>query len=123
MHIDGIRIVNKSKVNCVEMAKKAFSSSQRLFKENTFNSLARQQSTGNGVPDSLDLILTSVYNHESDLFVNKCDTILQLENAKVNPIKEKLIKDMNEIRRNYIHHPLVIGNFGICKNGKKKGEI
>lgn len=61
------------------------------------------------IPDSLDLILSSVYNHETQLFINKNDTVLQLENAKINPIKEKMIKDLNEMRKNYIHHPLILG--------------
>lgn len=88
---------------------KAKYSSQRLFEQNTVNSIARQKAKKKFVPDSLDLVLSSVYNHENDLFVDKRHTILQLENAKYNPIKEKLMKDMNVIRRNYIHHPLVIG--------------
>lgn len=102
------------------MVRKFNDSSERLFKTNTVNSLQRQKCDTKQSVDSLDLTLSSVYNHESDLFVQKCNTILQLENAKFNPIKEKLIQDMNAFRRNYIHHPLIIGNLiqynlHICK--------
>lgn len=84
---------------------------QRLFKNDTVNSLVRRSSDKNVCNDSLDLVLSSVYNHETDLFVSKFDTLLQLDNAKYNPIKEKLYNEMIEAQRNDIHHPLVIGKF------------
>lgn len=81
----------------------------RLFKRDTVNSLARRLCDKKICHDSLDLVLSSVYNHEKDLFVSKFDTLLQLENAKNNPIKEKLYNDMIIAEKNNIHHPLVIG--------------
>lgn len=93
-------------------------SSHRLFEKDTVNSSIRNECNKNknkhNVADSLDWILTSVYNHETQLFVDKKDTVLQLENAKFNPIKEKMKKDLNELRRNYIHHPLILGGWTQC---------
>lgn len=83
----------------------------RLFQKDTVNSLARRISN-NSIADSLDLVLSSVYNHEKDLFVNKFETLLQMDNAKHNPIKEKLYNEMIQKERNDIQHPLVIGK--IC---------
>lgn len=94
-----------------KMANQATDSAERLFKQNTVNSLVRRNTNRKTFPDSLDLILSSVYNHETDLFVDKFHTKLQLDNAKYNPIRETMIQDMNEIRRKYIHHPLVIGKW------------
>lgn len=95
------------------MANKAIDSSQRLFEKNTVNSSIRNHCNKNKnkkcIPDSLDLNLSSVYNQETDLFIDRNDTVLQLENAKFNPIKEKMKKELNEMRRNYIHHPLILG--------------
>ena len=81
----------------------------RLFKTDTVNTLARRLCDKKTCNDSLDLVLSSVYNHEKDLFVSKFDTLLQLENAKYNPIKEKLYNEMIIAQKNNIHHPLVIG--------------
>lgn len=83
---------------------------QRLFRKDTVNSIARRVCSAD-FPDSLDLVLSSVYNHEKNLFPNKCDTILQIDNAKHNPIKEKLYEEMILKEKNDIHHPLVIGKF------------
>lgn len=81
---------------------------QRLFRKDTVNSISRR--VCNSVyPDSLDLVLSSVYNHEKSLFSSKFDTILQIDNAKHNPIKEKLFEEMILKEKNNIHHPLVIG--------------
>lgn len=95
------------------MANKRMISSQRLFEKDTVNSLIRNKCNINKnkifIPDSLDLILSSVYNHETQLFIDKNDTVLQLENAKFNPIRDKMKQDLNELRRNYIHHPLILG--------------
>lgn len=95
------------------MVNKAMTSSQRLFEQDTVNSSIRNECNKNKykmcIPDSLDLILSSVYNHATQLFIDKNNTVLQLENAKFNPIKVKLIKDLNEMRRNNIHHPLILG--------------
>lgn len=82
---------------------------QRLFRRDTVNSLARRICDRKISRDSLDLALSSVYNHQQDLFVSKFDTLLQLENAKYNPIKEKLYMEKLRAQRNDIHHPLVIG--------------
>lgn len=82
----------------------------RLFKRDTVNSLARRLCDKKMCTDSLDLVLSSVYNHEKDLFVSKFDTLLQLENARYNPTKEKLYNEMIFAEKNNIHHPLVIGN-------------
>lgn len=84
---------------------------QRLFKKDTVNSLVRRLCDKKTCHDSLDLVLSSVYNHETDLFVSKFHTLLQLDNAKYNPVKEKLYNDMLESERNNIHHPLLIGNW------------
>lgn len=81
---------------------------QRLFRKDTVNSIARRV-CDNKYPDSLDLVLSSVYNHEKNLFSNKCDTTLQIDNAKYNPIKEKLFEEMILKKKNNIHHPLIIG--------------
>lgn len=81
---------------------------QRLFRKDTVNSNARRVCNSD-YPDSLDLVLSSVYNHEKNLFANKCDTILQIDNAKHNSIKEKLYDEMILKEKNNIHHPLVIG--------------
>lgn len=82
---------------------------QRLFKQDTVNSLVRRICDKKMRHDSLDLVLSSVYNHEKDLFVSKFHTLLQLENAKYNPMKEKAYNELLESQRNNIHHPLVIG--------------
>ncbi|XP_031627730.1 uncharacterized protein LOC116343666 [Contarinia nasturtii] len=81
----------------------------RLFERDTVNSLVRRNCSKRMCQDSLDLVLSSVYNHEKDLFVSKFDTLLQLENAKYNPIKEKLYMEKLAAQRNDIHHPLVMG--------------
>lgn len=81
----------------------------RLFKNDTVNSLARRLCDKKTRHDSLDLVLSSVYNHEKDLFVSKFNTLLQLENARYNPTKEKLYNEMVMAEKNNIHHPLVIG--------------
>lgn len=86
---------------------------QRLFKKDTVNSLIRRLSDKEMCNDSLDLVLSSVYNHETDLFVSKFNTLLQLDNAKYNPIKERLYGEMIQAQKNNIHHPLVIGKFHI----------
>lgn len=82
---------------------------QRLFKKDTINSLVRR-TCNKSYNDSLDLVLSSVYNHEKDLFVSKFETLLQLNNATINPVKEKLYEEMVQKERNNIFHPLVIGN-------------
>lgn len=82
----------------------------RLFKKDTVNTLARRLCDKKMCHDSLDLVLSSVYNHEKDLFASKFDTLLQLENARYNPAKEKLYNEMIMAEKNNIHHPLVIGN-------------
>lgn len=89
---------------------------QRLFERDTVNSLVRRICDKRICHDSLDLVLSSIYNHEKDLFVSKFDTLLQLENAKYNPIKEKLYEEKLEAQKNDIHHPLVMGK----KKFKKK---
>lgn len=81
---------------------------QRLFQKDTVNSVARRVCDQIHA-DSLDFVLSSVYNHVSDLFVSKFDTILQLDNAKHNPIKENLFNKIIQNEKNNIHHPLVIG--------------
>lgn len=81
---------------------------QRLFRKDTVNSIARRVSNREH-PDSLDLVLSSVYNHEKNLFPDKFDTILQIDNAKHNSIKEKLYQEKVLKEKNNIHHPLVIG--------------
>lgn len=81
---------------------------QRLFKKDTVNSFARRVCNSD-YPDSLDFVLSAVYNHEKNLFSSKSDTILQLENANHNPIKEKLFEDIIAKEKNNIHHPLIIG--------------
>lgn len=86
---------------------------QRLFKKDTVNSLVRRICDKRICHDSLDLVLSSVYNHEKDLFVSKFHTLLQLENAKYNPVKEKLYNELLETQKNNIHHPLVIGKISI----------
>lgn len=86
---------------------------ERLFKKDTVNSLVRRSCDKEKRSDSLDLVLSSVYNHEKDLFVSKFETFLQLENAKYNPIKEKLYDEKIRAERNNIHHPLIIGNIRI----------
>lgn len=83
---------------------------QRLFKKDTVNSLARRICNKKLCDDSLDLVLSSVYNHEKDLFVSKFNTVLQLDNAKYNPIKEQLYNNQLQAEKNNIHHPLVMGN-------------
>lgn len=82
---------------------------QRLFRKDTVNSIARRSAIAGSSPDSLDLILSSVYNHEKNSFANKFDTVLQIENAKYNSIKEKLYEEMIRKEKSNIHHPLVIG--------------
>lgn len=82
---------------------------QRLFRRDTVNSVARRVGNKEYRGDSLDLVLSSVYNHEKNLFFNKFQTILQIDNAKHNPIKEKLYEEMVLKEKNNIHHPLVIG--------------
>lgn len=89
---------------------------QRLFKKDTVNSLVRRICDKRIYHDSLDLVLSSVYNHEKDLFVSKFHTLLQLENAKYNPVKEKLYNELLETQKNNIHHPLVIGKFQLINN-------
>lgn len=81
---------------------------QRLFKMDTVNTFARR--VCDKKVDSLDLVLSSVYNHEKDLFVSKFDTLLQLDNARYNPVKEKLYNELIEVQKNNIHHPVIIGN-------------
>lgn len=83
----------------------------RLFKKGTVNSLARRICDDSRA-DSLDLVLSSVYNNEKDLYVSRFETLLQLDNARFNPIKVKLYDEMIQIEKNNIHHPLVIGKFG-----------
>lgn len=82
---------------------------ERLFRKDTVNSFVRRICGREKHWDSLDLVLSSVYNHEKDLFVSKFDTLLQLENAKYNPVKEKLYDEKIKAQKNNIHHPLVIG--------------
>lgn len=82
---------------------------ERLFKRDTVNSFVRRIYGREKHKDSLDLVLSSVYNHEKDLFVSKFDTLLQLENAKYNTVKEKLYDEKMKAQKNNIHHPLVIG--------------
>lgn len=82
---------------------------ERLFKRDTVNSFVRRICGREKHWDSLDLVLSSVYNHEKDLFVSKFDTLLRNENAKYNPVKEKLYDEKIEAQKNNIHHPLVIG--------------
>lgn len=84
----------------------------RLFKTDTVNSLARRLCDKKKHLDSLDLVLSSVYNHETDLFVSKFETVLQIDNAKYNATKERLYDEMVELERNNIYHPLVIGITG-----------
>lgn len=83
------------------------------FEKDTINSSIRNKCNKNKnemcIPDSLDLILSSVYNHETQLFIDKNDTVLQLKNAKFNPIQEKMINDLTKLQRNCIHHPLILG--------------
>lgn len=81
---------------------------QRLFKNDTVNSVARRMCNKN-YPDALDLVLSSVYNHETNLFLSKFETIMQIENAKHNPIKEKLFEQLCQKEKANIHHPLIIG--------------
>lgn len=83
---------------------------QRLFRKDTVNSVARRVCNSH-YPDSLDLVLSSVYNHEKNLFANKFETILQIDNSKHNSIKEKLYEEMVQREKNNIHHPLVIGKY------------
>lgn len=82
---------------------------ERLFKKDTVNSFVRRICGREKHWDSLDLVLSSVYNHEKDLFVSKFDTLLHIENAKYNPVKEKLYDEKIKAQKNNIHHPLVIG--------------
>lgn len=87
------------------------SAHERLFKQETVNSSIRNLKS-NKLPavDSLDLVLLSVYNHETDLFRSKFDVYLQKESAKVENVKRSsTVTDINTIRRNYFHHPLVFG--------------
>lgn len=81
---------------------------QRLFEKDTVNSLVRRTRIDSH-SDSLDLVLKSIYNHEKDLFASKFETLLQLNNAINNPIKEQLYNELIYKERNNIHHPLVIG--------------
>lgn len=81
---------------------------QRLFQENTVNSVARRV-CDNKYADSLDFVLSSVYNHDKNLFSSKFDTILQIDNAKHNPLKEKLLEETILKEKNNIYHPLIIG--------------
>lgn len=81
---------------------------QRLFRKDTVNSFARRVCDRKHA-DSLDLVLSSVYNHEKNLFGSKFDTILQLDNAKHNPMKEKLFEELILKEKNNIHHPIIIG--------------
>lgn len=87
---------------------------QRLFRKDTVNSVARRVCNSD-YPDSLDLVLSSVYNHEKSLFANKFETILQIDNTKHNSIKEKLYEEMVQSEKNNIHHPLVIGKSHLTK--------
>lgn len=81
---------------------------QRLFKQDTVNTLARR---GTIKPvDSLDLSLSSVYNHETDLFLNRKQTILQMANWPDDPNKKRLYEEMKQRQRTSLHHPLIIGN-------------
>lgn len=82
---------------------------QRLFKQDTVNSLARRRA--NLKVDSLDLSLSSVYNHEADLFLNRKQTVLQMVNSPDNPIKKRLFEEMKERQRKSLHHPLIIGKY------------
>lgn len=91
---------------------------QRLFKKDTVNSLVRRTQI-DSYSDSLDLVLSSIYNHEKDLFASKFKTLLQLENALNNPIKEQLYNEMIVKERNNIHHPLVIGKKCAITRDKK----
>lgn len=81
---------------------------QRLFQKDTVNSIARRMCNRN-YPDALDLVLSSVYNHERSLFFSKFDTIMQIENTKQNPIKEKLFEELIQMEKANIHHPLITG--------------
>lgn len=83
---------------------------QRLYQKDTVNSVARRRSDKK-YPDALDLVLSSVYNHEKDSFSSKFDTIMQIENAKRNSIKENLFEDIIQQEKANIHHPLIIGDY------------
>lgn len=80
---------------------------QRLFKQETVNSIARRNTTK--LVDSLDLSLSAVYNHEADLFHRKNQTVLQMVNAPNNPIKQRLFDELAAQRKYSLHHPLIIG--------------
>lgn len=77
----------------------------RLFKHDTINSISRRIKIKS--IDSLDIILSAAYNHETDLFSSKYAIVLQPENRKCDT--EWTTLDMNTKRMNYLNHPLVIG--------------
>lgn len=85
------------------------STHQRLFEQHTVNSLARRSTNKGKSVDSLDLSLSSVYNHETDLFHSKDRTVLQVTNSANNPIKQHLYEELMERQRKSLHHPLIIG--------------
>lgn len=80
---------------------------QRLFKQETVNSMARRNTVK--PVDSLDLSLSAVYSHDTDLFHRKNQTVLQMVNSPNNPIKQRLFDELEEKRKKYLHHPLIIG--------------
>lgn len=82
---------------------------QRLFEQKTINSFIRCSSDKRNSLDSLDLSLSSVYNHETNLFASKFKTVLQLENSEFNPFEKQVFDEANKKCKKYLHHPLVIG--------------
>lgn len=94
----------------MDPSKSSNSTHQRLFEQQTVNSLARRSNNAKPV-DSLDLSLSSVYNHETDLFHSKHRIVLQMANSAVNPIKQRLYEELKERQRKSLHHPLIIGEF------------
>lgn len=92
----------------MDSLKSSKSTHQRLFEQHTVNSLARRVNKSESV-DSLDLSLSAVYNHETDLFHSKHRTVLQMVNSANNPIRQRLYDELKERQRKSLHHPLIIG--------------
>lgn len=89
---------------------------QRLFSHQTKSSVnhsvyCSKNDVKHSPADSLDIYLTSIYNHETDLFVDKCDIVFQ-EQTNGQKTYPSISEDEDKPGQlNCFGHPLVIGNF------------
>lgn len=87
----------------------------RLFTQQTKSSVnhsiySTELDTKSSPTDSLDIYLSSLYNHESDLFVEKSAVVFQEQTIgqKIYPSVSK--PKERSVQLNCFGHPLIIGN-------------